>query len=526
MSEAYYTEEPYVEEVDIAAILEEYHRKQLLENLAGPAVSLVTHLVILALMLVFVVTQAAPAPPTIEVAIVEDKPVELEPFVEQELNEVEETIVEDVPPSEVEAPNKEALDKTLDSPVDVSDEVPQTRDRMDLSEISDVRLDHTSSLVMDGLYGGRTDAGRNRGVRDGGGGRPGQQSVIKALGWLAKVQHADGSWGRQSPAHTGMALLVFLAYGETPLSHQYGVTVQKAMRWLSNRVLQSKTGNLGQKAYGHGIATYALAESYGMTRIPFLRTAMERAVDVIIYGQQNGGGYNYNFSKGDRWDLSVSGWQFQALKAAYVAGAANDGLAEAIRKSIVFCRRTAYKDGKFGYSKPGTGGNMTGVGAVALQLLGEGRCRETKAALETIAAQRLPLYEAVVESPDKWDAVAGKSMYGWYYDTQAMYNARLKPDGSKDRAACKRWAAWRRNFERALVRHQQPEGYWQVKKGHGMGEDLPGRVLATCWATLQLEVYYRYLPTFDINKMERHVSHNEEDLNRAGIGAGNVIEIN
>ena len=78
----------------------------------------------------------------------------------------------------------------------------------------------------------------------------------------------------------------------------------------------------------------------------------------------------------------------------------------------------------------------------------------------------------------------------------------------------------------AVLAKMQPEGYWEVKKGHGMGEKLPGRVMATCWAALQLEVYYRYLPTFDINKMDRHVGHAKEDLEQAGVGDGIIIEIN
>ena len=57
MSDAEYTED-FVDEADIAAILEEYHRKQLLENLMGPAVSLVLHIIVLTLMFIYVVTNS------------------------------------------------------------------------------------------------------------------------------------------------------------------------------------------------------------------------------------------------------------------------------------------------------------------------------------------------------------------------------------------------------------------------------------------------------------------------------------
>ena len=65
----------------------------------------------------------------------------------------------------------------------------------------------------------------------------GQQNLLKALYWLKKVQNPDGSWakgwGRQE-AMTGLALLTFLAYGETPTSKEFGTTVRKAMEWLAN----------------------------------------------------------------------------------------------------------------------------------------------------------------------------------------------------------------------------------------------------------------------------------------------------
>jgi peptide/nickel transport system substrate-binding protein len=76
-------------------------------------------------------------------------------------------------------------------------------------------------------------------VKKFGGSGGGVNSVNKALMWLARVQNADGSWGNQSPAHTGMALLTFLAHGETPLSEQYGNTVQKAMKWLVDKEMST-----------------------------------------------------------------------------------------------------------------------------------------------------------------------------------------------------------------------------------------------------------------------------------------------
>ena len=50
-----------------------------------------------------------------------------------------------------------------------------------------------------------------------------------------KVQNPDGSWGTGAhSAFTGLALLTFLAHGETQTSKHFGVTVRKAMEWMVN----------------------------------------------------------------------------------------------------------------------------------------------------------------------------------------------------------------------------------------------------------------------------------------------------
>jgi len=489
------------ETVDIQGILEEYHRKQLVENLAGPGVSLVAHLIVLTLMFIYVVTQAAVTPPSIEVSIVEEEVKELEPEIFDEIvdPEIEETIVEESQaPSDAEAPQETVGE--VNSPSDFSDEAPETNENVDTHDVLDVVV-NSSPLTLAGLGGGMANRGKKGdAVKKYGGTVRGQNVVNKALKWLASVQNPDGSWGTagEKAAYTGMALLVFLAHGETPFSEDYGATVQNAMKWLSDTVINSEDGRMG-RAYSHGIATYALSESYAMTKIPFLRIAMEKAVAVIIYGQQNGGGFDYYYKKGERWDNSVSGWQFQALKAAYVAGASNEGLDNAIRKAISFERRSAYSNGKFGYASAGSGGNMTGVGTVTLQLLGGSRTPECKKGVETIGTERLKKYQEVAKDPRKWNEIAGACLYGQYYETQAMFNSQADPSIGK-----KYWNEWQKVFENVLIRHQQPEGYWEVAKGHGMGPDLNGRILSTCWSALQLEVYYRYLPTFDIQKMEAH----------------------
>ncbi|NQZ70456.1 MAG: hypothetical protein HRT89_20580, partial [Lentisphaeria bacterium] len=392
---------------------------------------------------------------------------------------------------------------------DINDDAPQSDDDMETEEYMDVQPNN-SPLTISGIMGGRTAAGRAGAVKKHGGSGKGQQAVNKALKWLASVQEENGSW-ESRPAHTGMALLVFLAHGETPLSETYGKTVRTAIKWLHEYASGSKM--MKSRAYSHGIATYAIAEAYGMTQIPFLKTDMEKCIQRIIDGQQEGGGFDYNYAKGARWDLSVCGWQFQALKASFVSGASNPGLQEAIYKSIKFLKNTTYKGYKFGYSSAGSGGNMTGVGTVALQLLGASKSEEAQGGCRTIEEERLNLYRKVLKAPDTFAGVAAGATYGWYYDTQAMFNT----GGGT-------WKRWRKIFEPVLIKAQDPAGYWETTGGPGMGPTLPGRILSTCWTVLQLEVYYRYLPTFDIGKMDRHAAGGGGDIEDEKDG-GVVIEI-
>ena len=146
------------EAVDIQAVLEEYHRKRMLENLAGPCVSLVTHLIVLTLMFVCVVTRAAPAPPAIEVSIVEEQIKEIEPEVLEEIlpPEIEETTAEDqkFPPSDAQ---EESVGEDV-SVDDFSTEAPSTDDNMDDFKVLDI-VANQSSLLLDGLVGGMANRG-------------------------------------------------------------------------------------------------------------------------------------------------------------------------------------------------------------------------------------------------------------------------------------------------------------------------------------------------------------------------------
>jgi hypothetical protein len=133
---------------------------------------------------------------------------------------------------------------------------------------------------------------------------------------------------------------------------------------------------------------------------------------------------------------------------------------------------------------------MTGIGALALQLLGEKDSQEATAATRGIIQRKTPTWQSALQD---WNGEGGDHMYGWYYDTQAVFQ-HTGGQGPE-------WTAYNQLFQSVLIRNQHSEGYWRTDEKHRIGGDsLHGRVLTTCFACLQLEVYYRYLPTFKFAK--------------------------
>ena len=199
-----------------------------------------------------------------------------------------------------------------------------------------------------------------------------EQAIGKALHWLKDHQNADGSWGQEyQGAMTGFALLSFMGHCERPSSHEYGACVRKAIDYL----VQMGGGQSGKLSHGggnpwvyeHGIATYALAESYVLTKEVKIADVLKQSVRMIVEGQGGDGGWEYNFAKSGAGDTSVSGWQIQALKAALLTGLNIDGAEGAMRKAMGNIMRVRGPKGGYGYRGPEDRWGLTGAGALALE---------------------------------------------------------------------------------------------------------------------------------------------------------------
>ena len=468
------------------------------EHISGPVLSFIVHIVILAVLSTIIVFQAPKEGSDIEVkeVVVDVKPLEkkIEPPEPEEVEPQEDIDVETPSPDVSETPSPTVEDVQVDSAPANDITVPN---------ILSVKPSN-SALVMPALFGGRTGKGRAGALKRYGGGSRTERAVLRGLRWLKDHQNEDGSWGDTAQnnfsAYTGMALLAFLAHGETPSSPEFGQTVLKAIKKLIEYVGPDGNGVTG--GYRHGIVMYALSEAYACTKIPMLEGVVNGGMTKLINGMNASGGFNYGYGDAHgagRSDLSVSGWNYQALKAAFAAGCSAPGLEAAIEKSInIGLKQTFYvkAQGCFCYSALGgqqqnPEGTMTSVGTLCLQLFGAGEAPEAKAGLKYLEQPNQFSFSWRNPVHPNW------SVYQWYYETQCFFQG-YKGTGPK-------WKEWNKMFSRELIRRQKEDGRWETpeyengkKGGEANLSGLDQPVFATSLCCLMLEVYYRYLPTFKV----------------------------
>ncbi|MEO6787712.1 MAG: prenyltransferase/squalene oxidase repeat-containing protein, partial [Chthoniobacteraceae bacterium] len=313
-----------------------------------------------------------------------------------------------------------------------------------------------------------------------------EMAVLKGLRWLQANQNSDGAWGDVNKgAMTGFGLLCFLGHGETPESQEFGLTVNKAVEWiLDNGTKNEGRLHMGKSfsqpgVYEHAICTYALGEYYTMTQDGRVKELFKQAIGYIVQGQGPGGGWMYSYDK-TADDLSVSGWQIQALKAAHLSKLDIYGVDQALDKAIAYIERVKGPKGGYGYRGPEDRYSLTGVG-ILCELFWKGERGILRKGMEWM------LEETEKNKPVKYKGDSA-DLYAWYYHTQAC----LMFGGSA-------WTKWNRWFQDEICDVQNPDGSWPAPGGktHGPqhGDNMTGKVYRTSLCILMLEVFYRYMPT-------------------------------
>lgn len=359
----------------------------------------------------------------------------------------------------------------------------------------------------------RADEQRMRAVLEYGGSAESEAAVDRSLRWLASMQHPDGYWdasesgagqigvdedgvdrkfaGRESDTGiTALAVLAFLGKLNTVNQGEYSDNVHRALRWLASqqRTLSwqdggSTPGYLGGNAsvfagmYCHGMATFALAEAYAMSRddieAQWLREPLQLAVDFIVDTQLQDGGWRYVRGQPDG-DMSMFGWQLMALKSAETAGIRVPETTKRRMIEFLIDRRKGRYGGLAGYrAKDQPTAPMTAEALFCRQMLGVGDSPETTR--EAIGF--------LLQNPPRRTEM---NLYYWYYGTLALFQL-----GNEE------WRAWNQSLRDLLIAEQRTTGplagSWDPRGAWG---GFGGRIYSTAIATLSLEVYYRYLPLY------------------------------
>ena len=321
---------------------------------------------------------------------------------------------------------------------------------------------------------------------------PYEDAVDRGLAYLAKSQTKDGGWSHElggpqaaggQPVLTALSVMAFLSAGHVPGEGKYGPVVERGVRFVADS--QQRNGLIAKpdagytEMYCHGICTLMLAEAAGMTNgtaADELKDRLARAVKVILKAQRidgrDAGGWRYQAAGFDA-DLSVTGWQLMALRAARNVGC--DVPADRIEAAVEYVR--ACHDGKSGGFTYTIGGNVTpacsGTGILALELSG----KDAHKARESLRAGSF-----LLQNPP--DPARQHFFYGVYYTSQAMFQL-----------GDNYWSQYRKALHRLLLTDVPPRGNgaWY---GRGFDDQEWGPAYATSMAVLALTVEYRYLPIY------------------------------
>jgi hypothetical protein len=319
-----------------------------------------------------------------------------------------------------------------------------------------------------------------------------EAAVEQGLAYLAAHQQPDGHWasgGYPSDAGiTGLCLMAFLAAGHQPNRGRYGLTMSEAVDWLAKAVQRGgqymPSGFIfggqgsGQPMYGHGFATLALCEVYGMSHRKELKHKIEAAIHLIEDTQTQDpgmirayGGWRYQPQQGDA-DISVTVVQVLALRAARNAGLKVSQ--STIDRAIDYMRRCSnyQTDGGFNYQVGQTlsGPARTGAGILSLMMAGLRDSPECKSGLRYLQTHPLG-------GGNDWP-YREHYYYTLYYITQAMYQV----GGDY-------WKTWYPMVRDRLLRERSANGRWE--NGSEAGAEY-----ATAMAILVLQVPAGLLPIY------------------------------
>jgi len=301
------------------------------------------------------------------------------------------------------------------------------------------------------------------------------QSVGRALKWLAAQQEKDGSFPSieiGQPGVTSLCMMAFMAQGHIPGEGEYGDLLQRALGYIvscqkRNGILAAAAPNTEQisrnvghqigftAVYNHAVTGLVLSECYAMVgsdQTKQIKPIIQKALDVTYQMQDfkkdrkvdDEGGWRYldDYDKVDS-DLSITGWQLMFMRSAKNAGF--DIEEQRIERAVKYVHRCFLEDhGTFSYKagiKFYRSRGMAGAGILALAHAGQHKSPKAKRAGD-------------------WILKSGFHQYKWF--------ANLQPSHVSTR-----WQTLARIFPNCGARtHRKPEPRRQLEIRKKQGQKI------------------------------------------------------
>lgn len=307
-----------------------------------------------------------------------------------------------------------------------------------------------------------------------------EQSVNRALEYLATNQNPDGTYDDAYGRSTGIVSLVgmaFLSAGQTPGYGPYATNIDRCIDYVLESQHYNGLLDKGDSGHGlmyaHNIATLFLSEVSGMVspekqeqldRVLAKSTKLILSAQSVPKNESHQGGWRYKPDSRDS-DLSCSGWALMALRSAKLNGAPVPD--EAIKSAVEYVFRNHDKnEGRFGYTDPwGHSETLTGCGLLCLELTGHHGGESNYRSGDYILKNRDRIVNNAHEA------------YANYYNAQAMFQL-----GGR---WWEEYATWM--YEHYLAK-QSEDGSWS--------EGRNGGTYGSAMMVLSFTVPYRQLPIY------------------------------
>lgn len=335
-----------------------------------------------------------------------------------------------------------------------------------------------------------------------------ENSVDRALAWLAAQQAADGSFPTTpagQPAVTSLCIMAFLSRGHQPGYGPYGGQIEKAIDFVISCQMSDGLFSYAPPeathndkwpshtaVYNHAIAGLMLGEVYGHVtgqRMKNAKAAITRALqftrDLQLRpkAEYDKGGWRYLriYPSGCDSDLSVTAWQLMFLRSA--RNAEFDVPQKYIDEAMGFVGRCwnpglGMFDYKLGSSEGGgrPSRGVTGAGILSLSLAGQHQTAMAQKAGDWLLAHPFRRLGEVIGPNDR-------TFYGMYYCSQAA----MQLGG-------RYWQGIFPPIVDVLLTSQNAGGSWPLETSQG--DHVFGSCYSTSMAVLALTPPYQLLPVY------------------------------